>query len=170
MRARARVSVLQFRDPSHRGASKTSAPSRPARAVRLTIKQRWDRIIAYGSDWVKWLLPIIGQERYLKQVCGCVRLRCVSTRGRAQSRLRGRRTPEQMLSWFVARVREWRAAPGSAESVEERVGCPPGATSVLKREHARGPGGKCQARRGRWAQVLPRRGVAPRGGHHLQDK
>lgn len=33
MRARARVSVLQFRDPSHRGASKTSAPSRPARAV-----------------------------------------------------------------------------------------------------------------------------------------
>jgi hypothetical protein len=27
-----------------------------------------DRIVAYGSDWVKWLLPVIGQERFLKQV------------------------------------------------------------------------------------------------------
>lgn len=26
------------------------------------------RIVAYGSDWVKWLLPVIGQERFLKQV------------------------------------------------------------------------------------------------------
>mmetsp|Transcript_59921 Transcript_59921/g.87799 ORF Transcript_59921/g.87799 Transcript_59921/m.87799 type:complete len:233 (-) Transcript_59921:217-915(-) len=36
--------------------------------ARHEARDKLCRTVAYGSDWVKWLLPLIGQERFLKQV------------------------------------------------------------------------------------------------------
>ena len=36
--------------------------------ARHEARDKLCRIVAYGSDWVKWLLPLIGYERYLRQV------------------------------------------------------------------------------------------------------